>query len=147
MAKFKGFHIKYKDLNKTASGESGMFCGGIVIDPTRTIVSVTVAPYAGKDFQVKPDAVVQVHYTIEENHHPCPTIAEVADLSTNTRQIEDAVVAFVHRQADKGPLGIAFLQALYAYLNTGKGYTMSSIRSDFQRSLRQAEQQQKSEGK
>lgn len=136
---FEGFHIKFI-TNPGSTNTSGMFVSGIFVDE-KGLVTCKVGPkYSGKDFTCKADAVVQIHVSDGGNHLVAKPIAP-PKLAASGTAIDDAVVAFVNARLDEGALGLAFLQAMYAFLNTGHAFRMSTIRSSLADSLRKAAKQ------
>lgn len=138
---FEGFHIKY--ITDPASGNTkGMFVSGIMIDTTNIVKCIVKPKYPGADFTVPNDQVVQIHVTDSGNHVVAKATPPPPKLAAAGKAIDDAVVAFVNARVEEGPLGMAFLQSLYAFLNTGHGYRMSTIRSSLAESLKKAAKQQ-----
>ena len=132
---FRGFHINWE-------GASGLFCDGIVRDKPGNRVQVIVGQHGGKDHIITPiTAVQQIHVTIGSNHHVADRMPLPDPTST---AIDDAVVAFVNAQMEAGPLGLAFLQRLYAYCNSkpSLNFKMSTIYSSIAKNLRKAVKKQ-----
>ena len=132
---FRGFHIAF---DKGA----GLFCDGIVRDQPGNRVQVYVGGHGGKDKVISPiTSVTEIHVTIGGHHHAAERMVLPDPTS---KALDDAVVRFVNEQLEKGPMGLAFLQSLYAYCNNkpALSFRMSTVYNSIHENLRKAVKQQ-----